>query len=63
MKSLSIKEKREVMNKKGIEWITFFSLLLAVAIAIIVIVGIYMVLSGKGLNAIEMIKNFLNFGG
>lgn len=49
------------MDKKGQMWDNLVPWIIGIFV-LIVIVGIYMVASGKGLGAIEYLKNLLRFG-
>ncbi len=55
------KISRIMNNKKAIEIEVLTWWIIAIAVLVLVIVG-YLILKGKGISAIEFIKNLLRFG-
>jgi len=56
------RKRGKIFRKRGMETETLGWWIIAIAILVIVIVG-FIILKGKGISAIEYIKNLFRFGG
>jgi len=53
----------DMTNKRGaLEWDTLIPWLIGIGVLILMVI-LYLILKGKGVNAIDYIKNLLRFGG